>query len=89
MKDISIKDFQIGNDQDFTLMGGMNVLESEETALLVAEKFKEVTDKLKINWIFKASLIKQIEVQLNPLEVQVWMKDSKYLKKSHQHLMFL
>ena len=51
MKDISIKDFQIGNDEDFTLMGGMNVLESEETALLVAEKFKEVTDKLKISWI--------------------------------------
>ena len=58
MKDISIKDFQIGNDQDFTLMGGMNVLESEETALLVAEKFNEVTDKLKINWIFKASFDK-------------------------------
>ena len=44
MKDISIKGFQIGNDQDLTLMGGMNVLESEETALLVAEKFKEVTE---------------------------------------------
>ena len=58
MKDISIKDFQIGNDQDFTLMGGMNVLESEETALLVAEKFKEVTEKLEINWIFKASFDK-------------------------------
>ena len=69
-------------------MGGMNVLESEETALLVAEKFKEVTDKLKINWILKPPLIKQIEVQLNPLEVQVWMRDSKYLKKFHQHLMF-
>ena len=58
MKDISIKGFQIGNDQDLTLMGGMNVLESEETALLVAERFKEVTDKLKINWIFKASFDK-------------------------------
>ena len=58
MKDISIKDFQIGNDQGLTLMGGMNVLESEETALLVAEKFKEVTDKLNINWIFKASFDK-------------------------------
>ena len=53
MRDISIKDFQIGNDQDFTLMGGMNVLESEETALLVAEKFKEETDKLEINWFKK------------------------------------
>ena len=39
-------------------MGGMNVLESEETALLIAEKFKEVTDKLEINWIFKASFDK-------------------------------
>ena len=58
MKDISIKDFQIGNDQGLTLMGGMNVLESEETALLIAEKFKEVTDKLEINWIFKASFDK-------------------------------
>jgi 3-deoxy-D-manno-octulosonic acid (KDO) 8-phosphate synthase len=41
MKDISIKDFQLRNDQYLTLMGGMTVLESEETALLVAEKFKE------------------------------------------------
>ena len=41
MKDISIKHFLLGNDQDLTLMGGMNVLESEEMALVVAEKFKE------------------------------------------------
>ena len=74
MKDISIKGFQIGNDQDLTLMGGMNVLESEETALLVAEKFKEVTDKLNINWIFKASFDKATEAQLILLEVRVWMK---------------
>ena len=65
MKDISIKDFQIGNDQGLTLMGGMNVLESEETALLVAEKFKEVTDKLNINWIFKASFDKANRSSIN------------------------
>ena len=58
MKDIPIKDFQVGNNQNLTLMGGMNVIESEETALLVAEKFKEVTEKLNINWIFKASFDK-------------------------------
>ena len=74
MKDISIKGFQIGNDQDLTLMGGMNVLESEETTLLVAEKFKEVTEKLDINWIFKASFDRLTEVQLILLEAQVWMK---------------
>ena len=58
MKVIPIKDFQLGNNQNLTLMGGMNVIESEETALLVAEKFKEVTEKLNINWIFKASFDK-------------------------------
>ena len=58
MKVIPIKDFQVGNNQNLTLMGGMNVIESEETALLVAEKFKEVTEKLNINWIFKASFDK-------------------------------
>ena len=34
MKVIPIKDFQVGNNQNLTLMGGMNVIESEETALL-------------------------------------------------------
>ena len=58
MKVIPIKDFQVGNNKNLTLMGGMNVIESEETALLVAEKFKEVTEKLNINWIFKASFDK-------------------------------
>ena len=58
MKDISIKDFQIGNDQDFTLMGGMNVLESEELVMQVAEKFKTITDKHNINWVFKGSFDK-------------------------------
>ena len=58
MKVIPIKDFQVGNNQNLTLMGGMNVIESEETALLVAEKFKEVTEKLNINWIYKASFDK-------------------------------
>ena len=63
MKDISIKDFQIGNDQDLTLMGGMNVLESEETALLVAEKFKEAQNYLKTNGFSRSTkhLLEDIE----------------------------
>ena len=36
-------------------MGGMNVLESRDLAMEVAEKFKDVTDKHKINYIFKGS----------------------------------
>ena len=79
MKDISIKDFQIGNDQDFTLMGGMNVLESEDTALLVAEKFKEVTDKLKINWIFKASFDKANRSSIESILEGVEIKENSRL----------
>ena len=40
MNDLKLKDFSIGNDQSMTLMGGMNVLESRDLAMMVAEKFK-------------------------------------------------
>jgi 2-dehydro-3-deoxyphosphooctonate aldolase (KDO 8-P synthase) len=39
-------------------MGGMNVLESRDLALRVAEEFKTVSDKLHINYIFKGSFDK-------------------------------
>ena len=55
MKEIKLRNFLIGNNNPLTLMGGVNVLESEEMVMTVAEKFKNVTDKLKINWIFKGS----------------------------------
>ena len=41
-----------------TLMGGMNVLESRDLAMEVAEKFKESTNNLNINYIFKGSFDK-------------------------------
>ena len=40
------------------LMGGMNVLESRDLAMEVAEKFKESTNNLNINYIFKGSFDK-------------------------------
>jgi 2-dehydro-3-deoxyphosphooctonate aldolase (KDO 8-P synthase) len=39
-------------------MGGMNVLESRDLVLQVAEKFKLISDKLEINYIFKGSFDK-------------------------------
>jgi 2-dehydro-3-deoxyphosphooctonate aldolase (KDO 8-P synthase) len=39
-------------------MGGMNVLESRDLAMRVAEEFKTVSDKLEINYIFKGSFDK-------------------------------
>jgi len=52
MKDIKLRNFTLANNQPLTLMGGVNVLESEEMVMRVAEKFKSITDKHNINWIF-------------------------------------
>jgi len=49
---------QVANDKPFTLFGGMNVLESKEMALRVAEHYVKVTDRLGIPYIFKASFDK-------------------------------
>jgi len=48
----------IGNDRPFALLGGMNVLESRDLAMMVAEQYVKVTEKLGIPYIFKASFDK-------------------------------
>ena len=57
-KQISIANLQIANDKPFVLIGGMNVLESRDIALRIAEQFKLVTERLQIPFIFKASFDK-------------------------------
>ena len=46
------------NDRPFVLIGGMNVIESEDVVMEVAAKFVEVTQDLGIPYIFKASFDK-------------------------------
>ena len=53
-----MENFTIGNQEPMTLMGGVNVLESESVVMTVAEKFAETTSNLNINWIFKGSFDK-------------------------------
>ncbi len=48
----------IGNDLPFVLFGGMNVLESRDLAIQVCETYVEVTQKLGIPYVFKASFDK-------------------------------
>ncbi|KGE79413.1 3-deoxy-8-phosphooctulonate synthase [Halomonas sp. ND22Bw] len=55
---IDIAGLRVGNDQPLTLFGGMNVLESRELALEVAEAYVEVTGRLGIPYVFKASFDK-------------------------------
>jgi 2-dehydro-3-deoxyphosphooctonate aldolase (KDO 8-P synthase) len=45
----------VGNSLPFVLFGGINVIESRDLAFQVAEHFAEVTSKLNIPWVFKAS----------------------------------
>jgi 2-dehydro-3-deoxyphosphooctonate aldolase (KDO 8-P synthase) len=51
-------DIVVGNNQPFTLFGGMNVLESRDMAFSVCEHYVEVTSKLGIPFVFKASFDK-------------------------------
>ena len=55
MKSLKLNNFNIGNLETMTLMGGVNVLESESIVMNVAEKFAESIRDLDINWIFKGS----------------------------------
>jgi 2-dehydro-3-deoxyphosphooctonate aldolase (KDO 8-P synthase) len=55
---ITIADIEIANHKSFVLFGGLNVLESRDLGLFVAEEFKNVCDKLDIPFIFKASFDK-------------------------------
>ncbi len=48
----------VANDAPFTLFGGMNVLESRDLAMRIAEHYVEVTSKLGIPYVFKASFDK-------------------------------
>ena len=55
MSSLKLNNFNIGNLETMTLMGGVNVLESDSIVMNVAEKFAESTRNLNINWIFKGS----------------------------------
>jgi 2-dehydro-3-deoxyphosphooctonate aldolase (KDO 8-P synthase) len=46
------------NDRPFVLIGGMNVIEGEDVALEVASHFVDVTRRLGIPYVFKASFDK-------------------------------
>ena len=58
VKEVKItENITVGNGKIF-LIGGPCVIESEDLVMTVAEKMKEITDKLNIQYIFKASFDK-------------------------------
>jgi 2-dehydro-3-deoxyphosphooctonate aldolase (KDO 8-P synthase) len=65
LQSIDIRSIKVANDQPFVLFGGMNVLESRDMAMRVAEHYKEVTTKLGIPYVFKASFDKANRSSVN------------------------
>jgi len=57
-KTIKVANIDVSNNNPFVLMGGMNVLESRDLAMQIAEHYVEVTQKLGIPYVFKASFDK-------------------------------
>ena len=52
---IQLGGLTIANDQPFTLLGGVNVLEDLDFALRCSKHYKDVCERLKIPLVFKAS----------------------------------
>ena len=63
--EIKLRDFTIGNNENLSLMGGMNVLESRDLAMNVAEEFVKASEALNINYIFKGSYDKANRSSIN------------------------
>ena len=58
MTALTLNNSKIGNQEPMTLMGGVNVLESELIAMTVAEQFAKAASDFNVNWIFKGSFDK-------------------------------
>ncbi len=67
MTNFSVKcaNFEIANNQPFTLIAGPCQLESEQHALDVSKELKQITSDLKINLIYKTSFDKANRTSLN------------------------
>lgn len=57
-KIVHVGDIPVANDKPFTLFAGMNVLESRDMAMRICEHYVNVTNKLNIPYVFKASFDK-------------------------------
>lgn len=57
-KTVQVGEISVNNDRPFVLFAGMNVLESRDLAMQICEHYVQVTQKLNIPYIFKASFDK-------------------------------
>jgi len=64
MKTIALNNFEIGKDK-LTILAGPCAIESKDICFRTAQKLQEITSKLNINYVFKASYDKANRSSLN------------------------
>ena len=79
-------DFNLSRNNTFFLISGPCVIENEELNLKTAEKLKEVTDKLKIPFIYKSSLDKANRTSHNSFRGVGYTKGLEILNKIKKEL---
>ena len=62
---IKVGNINVNNENAMTLFGGMNVLESRDLAMTIAERYVDITQKLDIPYVFKASFDKANRSSIN------------------------
>ena len=59
------ENIEIGGNNRFTFIGGPCVIESEDLVMKIAQRVKDICEKLNINYIFKASFDKANRSSIN------------------------
>lgn len=80
-KTINLGGITLSNKNPFVLIGGLNVLETEKMSLKVAESFVNVTEELKIPFIFKGSFDKANRSSIDSFRGPGLEKGLKILEK--------
>lgn len=80
MKKLILKDFEIGGDK-LTIIAGPCAIESEYILFKTAEKLKEITGELGINYVFKASYDKANRSSIDSYRGLGIMKGLELLQK--------
>jgi 2-dehydro-3-deoxyphosphooctonate aldolase (KDO 8-P synthase) len=65
IESVNVAGLDVSNEKPFTLFGGMNVLESGYLAMKICEYYVEVTTRLGIPYVFKASFDKANRSSIN------------------------
>ena len=85
MTEIAVANMTLGNHQPMSLIGGMNVIESRDLVMRVAEAFVQVTSELGLPYILKPLLIRPIAPPFMLSADLGSMRVSRCCKRSNKH----